>query len=81
MSNARSIRITPWGKGGEEMEGFRIMSKEELMQHLGIEPNQLVTENHTVTEKLFCAAILDAGTEITAQILRKYHVLRGILYG
>ena len=63
------------------MEGFRIMSKEELMQHLGIEPNQLVTENHTVTEKLFCAAILDAGTEITAQILRKYHVLRGILYG
>lgn len=60
-------------------ETFRIITKPELMQQLGIEQNQLVMKNHIVTEKLFCLAILDAGTEIAEQILRKYNVLRDIL--
>ena len=62
-------------------ETFRIITKSELMKQLGIEPNQLVMRNHTVTEKLFCAAILDAGTDVASQILRKYNVLKDILDG
>ncbi len=63
----------------DERDAYRILTKLELMQQLHIEPNQLVTRNHTVTEKLFCCALLDAGSVVTAQVLAKYHILRDIL--
>mgnify|MGYP001266171481 CR=1 FL=1 len=63
----------------DNRESFKIITKLELMQQLNITPNQLVTRNHAVTEKLFCCALLDAGTDVTAQVLAKYHILRDIL--
>ena len=60
---------------------FKIISKDELMEQLGITKNQLVMRNHVVTEKLFCAAILDAGSDVTERILKKYHILKDILEG
>ena len=57
------------------------ITKEAIMSQLHITDIDTVQHKAWVVEKLFCAAILNQGTDIAAKILKNYNELRDILYG
>jgi len=59
------------------------ITKEAIMSQLGITDSHLAGPAYhaIVIEKLFCAAILNQGTDFAAKTLANYNKLKDILYG
>lgn len=56
------------------------MTKEQIMARLLITENQILKEPQTIVEKIFCAAILRQGTDISLKILKDYNEMMDILH-
>jgi hypothetical protein len=56
------------------------ITREGIMAQLHITDLQISANNPIVIEKLFCAAILNQGTDFAAKTLANYNKLRDILY-
>jgi hypothetical protein len=51
------------------------MTRLEIMENLGITEDDILNRPELVTEKLFCTAIINQGTEIASKILTNYLLL------
>ena len=62
-----------------DMKGI---TREAIMSQLGITEGQIRQSGFAkeITEKLFCCAILNQGTDFAAKTLANYNKLRDILY-
>jgi len=49
------------------------------MSRLGITENQILTHSQQVTEKLFCAAVINEGTDYAWRVLGRYNEMLKIL--
>lgn len=58
------------------------ITREAIMSQLGITQSQITAPAYhaIVIEKLFCAAILNQGTDFAAKTLANYNKLKDILY-
>jgi hypothetical protein len=55
------------------------MDRTETMKSLGIDEVMISTIPVLVTEKMFCAALLNEGTVVTARVLKKYNEIRDVI--
>lgn len=57
------------------------ITREMLMQQLNITELQISTNSQRIPEALFCLALIQQGTEITARVLSDYIRYHETLYG
>ena len=54
------------------------MTRNDLLANLHIREGDEMSHTY---EKLFCAALLREGTDVTERVLREYNFLKGVLKG
>ena len=57
----------------------KCVDRKQLMFHLNLCDDQVIQKDQIVTERLFCVAILNQGTDIAAKILKEYNELKEIV--